>query len=86
MDNPAALIAVIKHLENEVGKRVGYKILEPFPCVTLNGLEPAIITIQNAGKIIADHVGLSSLTFVIPGVIDQRITAHLASTSPSAYV
>lgn len=65
MENLAALVPFVKHLENAVGHRIGYTILEPFPCLTLINAEPAIITIQNAGKIIANHVGLGDLTFVI---------------------
>jgi hypothetical protein len=75
MDNPTGLVSVVKHLEKAAGQRIGYKLLEPFPCLTLNGAEPAIITIQNAGKIISSHVGLGDLTFII------AVTKHPPSTA-----
>ncbi len=75
MKGPAALVSVIKHLENAVGQQVGYKLFEPFPCVTLDGSEPAIIKIQSAGKIIANHVRLGDLTFII------AVTPHPPSTT-----
>lgn len=65
MDDPRALISAIKHIETAVGQKVGYKLLDPFPCATLTGEWAAIIPIQNAGKTIATHVGLRNLIFNI---------------------
>ncbi len=75
MNNPNALVAVIKHLETAVGQQAGYRMLEPFACVTRNGSEPDVIAIQNAGKIIASHAGLGDLTFII------AITQHPPNTA-----
>jgi len=50
-------------LEKKVGTKTSYSILEPF---YVNGRD--IISIQNAGKKIANFIGLSNLTFIIANV------------------
>lgn len=55
-----------------------YSLLDPFACVTLQAGQPAIVPIQNAGKIIAQHIGLGDLTFVISITThDQRTAGHI---------
>ncbi len=68
-------MSLIEVLEKAVGRNTGYAILEPFPCTTADDGEPAVVSIQNAGKIIAEHTGLADLTFVI------AVTSQGPSTS-----
>jgi len=53
-------IQKITFLEKSLGMETKYQILDPFPLHSLD-----IIGIQNAGKIIANFIGLSEYTFVI---------------------
>ena len=53
-------IRKISLLEKSLGTKVQYQILDPFPLHSLD-----IIGIQNAGKIIANFIGLSEYVFVI---------------------
>lgn len=89
IEKPLAFLSLIERLEKVVGDRTGYALLEPFPCKTLEGHEPALITIQNAGKIIAQHVCLDDLTFVItPTTLDPTTAGHvdLNYDSPAVFV
>lgn len=74
-EKPLAFLSLVKLLESTVGHATGYSMLDPFPCVTLEAGEPAIIPIQKAGKTIAQHMGLGDLTFVI------SITTHDKNTA-----
>ena len=74
-EKPLAFLSLIEVLEKAVGRNTSYALLEPFPCLTLRDGEPAIISIQNAGKIIAEHVGLSNLTFVVNVTLQDPSTA-----------
>ncbi len=53
-------IRKITFLEKSLGTKIQYQILDPFPLYSKD-----IIGIQNAGKIIADFIGLSDYIFVI---------------------
>jgi hypothetical protein len=74
-EKPLAFLSLIEVLETAVGRTTSYSLLEPFPCITFNDYQPAIASIQNAGKIIADHVGLTNLTFVIAVTSQDPSTA-----------
>lgn len=74
-EKPMAFLSLVKLLETVVGHKTNYAILDPFPCFTLQGVEPAIVPIQNAGKIIAQHVGLHDLTFIIAATTHDKGTA-----------
>lgn len=74
-EDPFAFLSIIKLLESSVGHIAKYALLEPFPCVTIRDQSPAIIPIQNAGRIISRHAGLGELTFII------SITAQNPSTA-----
>jgi len=54
------LIEKIKLLESELGQKTVHPILEPFKFDSANSLQ-----VQMAGKKIAQHIGLTNLTFVI---------------------
>jgi hypothetical protein len=47
-------------LEKKIGAKTSYNILEPFP---INSRD--ILSIQNAGKRIANFIGLEDKTFII---------------------
>jgi len=47
-------------LEKSLGTKIQYQILDPFPLYSKD-----IVGIQNAGKIIAEFIGLSDYIFVI---------------------
>ena len=70
-EKPLAFLSLVKLLENRVGQKTGYAMLNPFPCKTLEAGRPAIVTIQNAGRIISRHMGLADYMFVI-AVKDQK--------------
>lgn len=74
-EKPLAFLSLVKLLETAVGHRTGYTILDPFPCATLQAGAPAIIAIQNAGRIIAKHIGLGDLTFIISVIKQDKGTA-----------
>ena len=78
-EKPLAFLSLIEVLEKAVGRNTSYALLEPFPCITLRDGQPAIPSIQNAGKIIAEHVGLSNLTFIIRVVTlqDPNTAGHI---------
>jgi hypothetical protein len=70
-EKPLAFLSLIKTLESTVGHKTTYAQLDPFPCITSEHGEPALIPIQHAGKIIARHAGLGNLTFIIsPTTLD----------------
>lgn len=54
------LIEKIHLLESTLGERWTHSILEPFKFNSADSIE-----VQNAGKKIAQHIGLPSLTFII---------------------
>src|ERR1035441_9416798 len=64
-EKPLAFLSLVKLLEGSVGKETTNAMLDPFPCKTLDTGRPAIVTIQNAGRIISRHMGLADYTFVI---------------------
>ncbi|HXW92954.1 MAG TPA: hypothetical protein VEK33_20560 [Terriglobales bacterium] len=74
-EKPLAFLSLVKLLETAVGHKTGYSMLDPFPCMTVEAGDPAIIPIQKAGRTIAQHMGLGDLTFVI------SITTHDKSTA-----
>ena len=74
-EKPLAFLSLIEVLETAVGHNTSYALLEPFPCITLKDHQPARISIQNAGRIIADHVGLTNLSFVIAVTSQDPSTA-----------
>ncbi len=73
-EKPLAFLSLVKVLETAVGNQTGYNLLDPFPCVTLEGGKPASLAIQRAAKIIAEHVGLNGLTFIV------AVTTHQPDT------
>jgi len=88
-EKPLAFLSLIEVLEKAVGRNTSYALLEPFPCVTLKDYQPAIVSIENAGRIIADHVGLTTLTFVIAVTSQDPSTAghiELRYDSPDVFV
>jgi DNA-directed RNA polymerase subunit RPC12/RpoP len=66
-------IRKISLLEKSLGVKVQYQILDPFPLHSKD-----IIGIQNAGKIIANFIGLSDYTFVI-GInkLEKNVGGHI---------
>lgn len=54
------LIEKIHLLESRLGENLIHPLLEPFEFKSYN-----IIEVQEAGKLIAKHIGLSDLTFII---------------------
>jgi hypothetical protein len=66
-------IRKISLLEKSLGAKVQYQILNPFPLHSKD-----ITGIQNAGKIIANFIGLSDYTFVI-GInkLEKNIGGHI---------
>jgi hypothetical protein len=64
-EKPLAFLSLVKLIEKAVGQKTGYSMLDPFPCKTLEAGRPAIVTIQNAGRIISRHIGLADYIFVI---------------------
>ena len=64
-EKPLAFLSLVKLLEEAVGHKTKYALLEPSPCETTKEGRPSIVLIQNAGKIVAEHAGLGDLTFVI---------------------
>lgn len=89
VEKPPAFLSLIKTLEIAVGHTTKYAQLEPFPCTTaLNG-ELDIIAIQKAGKTIAQHAGLSDLTFIISVTTQEPSTAghiELRYGAPEVFV
>jgi hypothetical protein len=77
-EKPLAFLSLIRVLETAIGHKTKYALLDPFPCTTLQDGRPDLISIQNAGKIIAGHVGLNDLTFVISVTKqDPSIAGHI---------
>lgn len=77
-EKPLAFLSLVKLLETVVGHQTTYAILDPFPCITSESGKPAIVPIQNAGKIIAQHLKLGDLTFIISVTThDQRTAGHI---------
>ncbi len=77
-EKPLAFLSLIKALESAVGDRTKYTLLDPFPCTTIKEGRPAYVEIQNAGKIIARHIGLSNLTFIISVTTqDPSVAGHI---------
>jgi hypothetical protein len=77
-EKPLAFLSLVKLLETIVGQKTGYTLLDPFPCVPLQNGNPAIVSIQNAGKIISQHIGLADLSFVISVTPhDPDIAGHI---------
>jgi hypothetical protein len=77
-EKPLAFLSLIKILEEALGHQTKYAQLEPFPCFTMSEGRPAMISIQNAGKIIAQHAGLSDFTFVISATtLPPSIAGHI---------
>lgn len=74
-EKPLAFLSLVKLLETSVGQKTGYRMLDSFPCTTLEAGAPAIIPIQKAGRIIAQHMGLGELTFIV------SVTTHDKSTA-----
>lgn len=74
-EKPLAFLSLVKLLEGAVGQKTKYAILDPFPCTVVEAGRPAIIAVQNAGKTIAKHIGLSDLTFVIAVTTHEETTA-----------
>ncbi len=68
-------IRKVSLLEKSLGMKVQYQILDPFPLHSKD-----IIGIQNAGKIIANFIGLSNYTFVI-GInkLEKNVGGHINS-------
>ena len=64
-EKPLAFLSLVKLLEEAVGHKTKYALLEPFHCETTKEGRPSIVLIQNAGKTVAEHAGLGDLTFVI---------------------
>jgi hypothetical protein len=77
-EKPLAFLSLIRTLERTVGHKTSYALLDPFPCIASEYGKPALIPIQRAGKIIARHVGLDNLTFIIsPTTLDPSIAGHI---------
>jgi hypothetical protein len=74
-EKPIAFASLVKLLEEAVGKETSYALLDPFPCETLKGRRPAVDAIQEAGKIIAQHLGLIEYAFVIAVTAQKPNTA-----------
>jgi hypothetical protein len=74
-ENPLAFLSLVKLLESAVGYKTKYEQLEPFPCSIMQDGKPAIIPIQNAGKIIAHHAGLNDFIFIISVTTQKPTTA-----------
>jgi hypothetical protein len=74
-EKPLAFLSLVKLLEKSVGQKTSYSILDPFPCKTIEAGRPAIVTIQNAGRIISRHMGLADYTFVISITTQKEDTA-----------
>lgn len=74
-EKPLAFLSLVKVLETAVGNQTGYNLLDPFPCVTLEEGKPAYLPIQRAGRVIAQHVGLNGLTFIVAVTTHQPDTA-----------
>jgi hypothetical protein len=74
-EKPIAFLSLIKLLEDAVGVRMRYALLDPFPCQTMRDGRPAIVAIQNVGKIIAQHIGLVDYVFVITVTNQEPNTA-----------
>jgi hypothetical protein len=74
-EKPIAFVSLVKLLEAAVGKETSYTLLDPFPCKTLKDGRPAAVEIQNAGKIIAQHLGLAEYVFVITVTAQKPNTA-----------
>ncbi|MGI8771345.1 MAG: hypothetical protein ACR2JE_07900 [Acidobacteriaceae bacterium] len=74
-EKPLAFLVLLKLLETAVGHQAKHALLEPFPCLTIKDGQTGIPSIQNAGKIIAQHVGLGDLTFVIAVATQEPSTA-----------
>jgi hypothetical protein len=64
-EKPIAFVSLIRLLEEAVGQKTRYALLDPFPCKTLENGRPAVIAIQQAGRTIARHLGLDEYMFVI---------------------
>jgi hypothetical protein len=77
-EKPIKFASLVKLLEEAVGEKTSYALLDPFPCKTLEYGKPAVIAIQQAGKTIAQHLGLGDYMFVI-AVTAQKpdIAAHI---------
>jgi hypothetical protein len=74
-EKPLAFLALVKMLEEAVGQRTSCALLDPFPCKTLETGRPAIVTIQNAGRIISQHIGLTDYVFVVSVTAQKPDTA-----------
>jgi hypothetical protein len=74
-EKPIAFLSLVKLLEEAVGERTRYALLDPFPCQTLRNGRPDVVAIQNVGKIIAQHVGLVDYMFVITVANQEPNTA-----------
>lgn len=88
-EKPLAFLSLVKVLETAVGHRTKYVQLEPFPCTTVLDGQPAIIPIQKAGKIIAQHAGLGDLIFIISATSQAPSTAghiELRYGAPEVFV
>ncbi len=86
-EKPLAFLSLVTLLEEAVGHSTSYALLDPFPCEVIRDGQPSIVLIQNAGKIIANHVGLGHLTFVIAVTKQAANTAgHIELTHESSEV
>jgi len=86
-EKPIAFLQLVRHLEEAVGERTGYALLDPFSCQTLMDGRPAIVAIQSAGKIIAQHLGLADYVFVIVVTNQKPNTAgHIELDHSDRYV
>lgn len=74
-ERPDAFLSLVRLLEERVGDLRTYSPLEPFRYSAVQDGKPSIIAIQNAAKIVAEHVGLAHLVFVV------SFTTHAANTA-----
>jgi hypothetical protein len=74
-EKPLAFLSLVKLLEEAVGEEAKYTFLDPFPCRSIEAGRPQIIAIQNAGKIISQHLGMADHVFVISVVAQKENTA-----------
>ena len=63
-ERPTSFLPIVEILETRAGDGAR-NLLEPFACAPLKAGQPDILNIQDAGKVIAKHIGLSDLTFII---------------------
>lgn len=88
-EKPLAFLSLVKRLETAAGHKTSYKLLDPFPCITLKDGKPAYVEIQHAAKVIAEHAGLNGLTFTIaPTTMPPDTAGHieLRYGSPEVFV